>query len=119
MNRTVPTVLHYSVPVRAADPRAISLARRIAAAFTSTALRGAGTVRYGYPAIGDRAKYAGYVDPPQLFIGYSPARVAAGAFRGAPGSLPATSTVINPGNSPLMRSMATVSTVQMGGSKSG
>ena len=40
-----------------------------------------GTVRYGYPQIGMRNKYQGYANPPQLFIGWNPQRVAGGAVR--------------------------------------
>ena len=40
-----------------------------------------GTVRFGYPQIGMAAKYQGYGNPPQAFIGWSPARVAGGAVR--------------------------------------
>lgn len=114
--RIVPRVDHYSVPVRAVSPQAAGLARRLAALLTAPAVIGAGTVRYGYPAPGTRAKYAGYADTPQLFVGYSPRRVAGGTFRGAPGGLPATSGPVNWGNAPLMRSMATLSSMQLGGS---
>ncbi len=85
-----PQVLHYSTPVRAAHP----LAQRIASALGSLYGRGingnTGTIRYGYPQIGMREKYAGYVFPPQMFIGWNPANVAAGTIRPTLGQLPGT-----------------------------
>ena len=112
---TRPRVDVYEVPVRAPDPRATGLA----VALGRLCIRGidgkAGTIRYGYPAPGTRHKYAGYVSPPQLFIGYDPRKVAAGAFRGQPGHLPSANAP-NPGLSALQRSMATVTAQQIGGS---
>lgn len=120
MSRTIrPRVDHYQTPVRAAAPQAIALAVALARRITSPATRGAGTIKYGYPAIGTREKYAGYADTPQLFIGYSPSKVAAGAFRGAPGALPSTSTPTTLLNSPLQRAMATVTDQQLGGGQNG
>ncbi len=114
MRRIVPRVDHYQVPVRAAAPQAIGLARGLAAWMTRRDIRGAGAVRYGYPQIGTRMKYAGYANPPQLFTGYDPRKVARGAFRGAPGALPSTSAPTNVLNSPLQRAMSTVTQQQMG-----
>jgi hypothetical protein len=107
-----PRVDIYRTPVRAAAPQAIGLARALGALFGRGINGQTGTVLYGYPAIGDRAKFAGYANSPQLFIGYDPAKVAAGAFRGAPGGLPSTA---NPNNTALQRSLATVTAVQLAG----
>jgi hypothetical protein len=112
--RIVPRVDYYTTPVHAAAPQAIGLAGSLARLFTSVALRGAGAVRYGQPAIGTRGKFAGYVNPPQLFTGYSPGKVAGGTFRGAPGSLPSTNSPTTVLNSPLQRALSTVATTQMG-----
>ena len=114
MRRIVPRVDHYSTPVRAAAPQAIGMAGSLARLFTSVSLRGAGTVRYGQPAIGTRGKYAGYANPPQLFTGYDPRKVAGGTFRGNVGSLPSTSSPTTVLNSPLQRALANVSLTQMG-----
>lgn len=113
-NRTTPRVDLYQVPVRAPDPRATVLAVALGRLHIRGINGHAGAVRYGYPAPGTRYKYAGYADPPQLFLGYSPRKVAAGAFRGRPGHLPSANSA-NPGLSALQRSMATVTAQQMGG----
>lgn len=112
-----PRVLAYVTRVREPDPRAVGLARMLGA-FYGRGINGqTGSVRFGYPAIGTRAKFAGYANTPQLFRGYDPRKVAGGTFRGMPGQLPATS---NPGtfglNSPLQNAMATVTYQQMTGS---
>lgn len=114
MRRLTPQVDEYRTRVRAAAPQAIGIARALADRITRPALRGAGTVHYGYPAIGTRMKYAGYANSPQLFIGYDPRKVAAGSFRGAPGALPSTTSPASALNSPLQRAMATVTAQQLG-----
>lgn len=113
--RITPQVDHYQTPVRAAAPQAIGIARALARAFTAPALLGAGSIRYGYPQIGSRNKYQGYANTPQLFLGYSPRKVAAGAFRGAPAAIPSTSAPISTLNTPTMRAMATVTNQQITG----
>jgi hypothetical protein len=110
-----PLVQVYRTPVRGASPLATSMAGRLARLLGRGINGHAGTVRYGQPAPGTRQKFGGYASPPQLFTGYDPRRVAAGAFRGAPGSLPATSPPGAPGASPLQRAMATVTSRQLGG----
>lgn len=114
--RIVPGVLTYATKVRLPAPQAIALARGIGALYGRGINGETGSVRFGYPAIGTRTKFAGYANTPQLFMGYSPRKVAAGSFRGMPGALPATS---NPGtfplNSPLQNAMATVTLQQMQG----
>lgn len=111
---TRPRVDTYQVRVWAADPRAVRLARSLGV-LHGRGIRGeTGTTRYGYPAIGTRRKFGGYVSPPQLFIGYDPRKVARGAFRGAPGGLPSTSSAAA-SSSPLARAMATVTQAQLGG----
>lgn len=114
--RTIrPRVDHYSTPVRAAAPQAIAMAVALGRRLTAPSLQGTGSIIYGYPDIGTRTKYAGYADSPQLFLGYSPSKVAAGAFRGSPGALPSTSAPATLLNSPLQRSMAAVTDMQLGG----
>lgn len=114
MRETRPVVDLYTVPVRAADPRAISLARRIAGWFVARDINGAGSVRYGYPAIGMRWKYQGYANPPQLFTGHNARRVAGGTYRGKPGAYPSTSSPNPAAASPLSAAMATVTQYQLG-----
>jgi hypothetical protein len=98
MRRIIPGVDVYRTPVRARHPL-----------FTAPALRGAGTVRYGQPSIGTRGKYLGYANPPQLFTGYDPRKVAAGTFRGAPGALPSTTSPVTALNNPLQRNLFNMS----------
>lgn len=109
-----PEVDIYRTPVRAAAPQAIGIARALARLFGAEDLRGAGTVRYGEPAPGTRHKYAGYANTPQLFIGYSPLKVAAGTVRNQPGALPSTSAPTTVLNSPLQRSLLIVANGQGG-----
>lgn len=111
-----PRVQHYQTPVREAAPQAIAMAVALKRRITSVSLRGSGAIIYGYPDIGTRTKFAGYANTPQLFLGYSPSKVAAGAFRGSPGALPSTSSPATILNSPLQRSMAAVTDMQLGGS---
>lgn len=113
MRRQRPGVDTYTVRVRQAAPQAIGIARALGALFGHGINGATGTTRYGMPAIGTRAKFSGYAVPPQLFIGYNPARVAGGSFRGSPAHLPATSN-LNASN-PLLRSMAAVTDRQMAG----
>jgi hypothetical protein len=107
-----PQVDIYRTPVRAAAPQAIGLARALARLFGGEDLRGAGTVRYGQAQIGTREKYAGYANPPQLFIGYDPRKVASGAVRNQPGALPSTNSPTTLLNSPLQASLTTITNGQ-------
>ncbi len=104
--RIIPRVDVYRTPVRASAPQAIGMAASLARLFTAPSLRGAGTVRYGQPALGTRGKFLGYAQPPQLFTGYDPRKVAGGTFRGAPGALPSTTGPVTALNSPLQRAVA-------------
>lgn len=104
-----PQVTTYSTPVRSAAPQAVAIAKGLGWLF-GKAIRGDnGAVRYGYPQIGTRAKYQGYVFPPQIFTGYDPGKVARGAVRVATPAL-STNTVPQTENySPLQQAMANVS----------
>lgn len=89
--RTVkPEVVHYSVPVREAHPFSQAIASALGRLYGRGINGHAGAVRYGYPAIGTRDRFGGYVFPPQLFIGWNPNRVASGTIRPTPGGLPGT-----------------------------
>lgn len=103
----------YRTPVRWAAPQAIGLARALGWLHGKAIKGDNGAIRYGYPTLGTRAKYTGYVYPPQLFVGYDPAKVAAGLIRPDPASLPGES--MNPYNSgsPLQRAMGAVMQSQM------
>lgn len=115
MTTIAPEVDYYTTPVRAAAPQAVAIARALARAFTRPSIRGSGAVRIGEPAIGTSHKFAGYANPPQLFLGYDPHKVAGGTFRGAHPALPSTSTPITALNTPTMRAMATVTNAQLNG----
>jgi hypothetical protein len=110
-----PQVVNYKTPVRSAAPQAIGMARALGWLF-GKAIRGDnGTIRYGYPGLdSQRTSYKGYVYPPQLFVGYDPARVAAGLVRPDPQSLPGDSTAPwASANSPTQRAMQAVTLSQM------
>ena len=106
----------YRVPVRWADPRAISLSRFLGW-LHGKAIRGDnGAIRYGAAGSiqAQRTHYTGYVFPPQIFTRYSAARVAGGRARVAPPAYPgaggpAPSSLMA---SPLTRAMETVSAAQ-------
>lgn len=110
-----PKVITYIVRVRAAAPQAVAIAAGLGQLYGRGINGRAGTVRYGYPGLStQRAKYAGYVTPPQLFKGYTARRVAGGAIRRAGPRYPDTSAPVSAG-SPLARAMATVSASQITG----
>jgi hypothetical protein len=113
----IPRKTTYRTPVRWAAPQSIALARGLGWLY-GKAINGTdnGTVRIGYPAIASRQKYAGYVFPAQLFIGYSARRVATGAIRLTPSGLPSTSSTASTLASPLMQAMQNVTSGQMTGS---
>lgn len=105
----------YRTPVRSAAPQAIGLARALGWLYGKAIKGDNGSIRYGYPSIqSQRTKYAGYVYPPQIFVGYDPSKVAAGLIRPDPAGLPGDS--ISPyasTGSPIMAAMAAVTTSQM------
>lgn len=115
MNVIQPHVTTYRVPVHSAPPQSIAIARALGRLF-GRGIRGeVGTVRYGAPAIGTRTKFSGYASPPQLFLGYNPRKVAGGAVRVGPAKLPSASSPVSSMSNPLLRSMAQVTNVQLGG----
>jgi hypothetical protein len=103
-----PQVTTYSTPVHSAAPQAIAIARGLGWLF-GKAIRGDnGAVRYGYPQIGMRAKYQGYVFPPQIFTGYDASKVARGAVRVATPALSTNTLPQSETYSPLTQAMANV-----------
>ncbi len=109
-----PRVVTYHTPVRASAPQAVAIALGLGWLYGKAIRPGQnGTTRYGYPGIGQRNKYAGYVTPPQIFTGYSAARVAGGAIRATPAAYPSTTTPAAAAASPLTRALATVGSSQM------
>jgi hypothetical protein len=66
-----------------------------------------GTIRYGWPAPGNRGKFTGYVFPPDIFVGWNPRHVARGTVQSQPGRLPASAAPSGT-YSPLAAAMATV-----------
>jgi hypothetical protein len=107
-NRVIkPKVLHYNTPVHAAHPISVGMASALGTLYGRGINGQTGTIRYGYPAPGTRRKYGGYVNPPQMFTGWSPASVAGGSVRRSPGGLPGTQAP--PGYlSPLLKAAMTV-----------
>jgi hypothetical protein len=112
----IPKVSNYRTPVRWAAPQAIAIARGLGWLHGKAIKGDNGSILIGYPAIASRQKYAGYVFPGQLFIGYSARRVAAGAIRVTPNGLPSTSNTASTMSSPLVQAMANVTAGQMTGS---
>lgn len=108
-----PETTVYRTPVRHSAPQAIGMARVLGWLYGKAIAGDNGRIRIGYPALGLRNKYTGYVYPPQLFTGYDPRKVAAGFIRPDPATLPGES--MNPGglSSPLQKAMASVMTSQM------
>lgn len=109
-----PRVTIYRTPVRAAAPQAVAIAAGLGRLFGRGINGRTGTIRYGYPSMSaQRTKYAGYVNPPQLFIGYTAKRVAGGAIRATPPAIPTSTQPWSLTGSPLMQAMATVSAGQL------
>lgn len=108
-----PEVRVYRTPVRSAAPQAVALARGLGWLFGKAIKGDNGAIRYGYPSLGTRAKYTGYVNPPQVFTGYDPGQVAAGFIRPDPASLPGDSVSPAAGRSPLHQAMSNVTVSQM------
>lgn len=108
-------VVNYRTPVRSAAPQAIGLARALGWLYGKAIKGDNGAIRYGYPSLDtNRTSYKGYVYPPQIFIGYDPAKVAAGLVRPDPASLPGDSmSPYASTGSPLAAAMAAVTTSQM------
>jgi len=103
-----PRIQIFHTPVRWSAPQAIALARGLGWLHGRAIAGDNGTIRYGWPSVmTQRTKYAGYTSPPQLFIGYDPAKVAAGLVRPDPASYPGDSLSPATAASPLARAMAT------------
>lgn len=109
-------VEHYRVPVRWADPRALSMARALGWLHGKAIAGDNGAVRYGAAGSisAQRTYFTGYAFPPQIFTGYDArrvaggrARVAAPALPGAGGPQPAAVR-----QSPLSRAMESVTAAQ-------
>jgi hypothetical protein len=111
----IPRTTNYRTPVRWAAPQAIAIARGLGWLHGKAIAGDNGRILIGYPAIASRAKYAGYVFPAQLFIGYNARRVAAGAIRVTPSGLPSTSNAASTLASPLVQAMSNVTAGQMTG----
>lgn len=107
-NRVIqPKVIRYTTPVHAAHPISVGMSVALGNLYGRGINGQNGTIRYGYPDIGTRSKYQGYVNPPQLFTGWNPRTAAGGAIRRTPGGLPGTQAP--PGYiSPLLQAAATV-----------
>jgi hypothetical protein len=108
-----PLVTVFRTPVRSAAPQAIRMARALGWLHGKAIKGDNGTIVYGYPSIQtQRTAYKGYVNPPQLFLGYDPKKVAAGFIRPDPASLPGDSVGAAAGRSPLQQAMHNVTVSQ-------
>lgn len=101
-------VQRFTVPVRWAAPQAIAQAVGLGWLYGKAIAGDNGAVRYGYPSISTRAKYAGYAFPPQLFTGYDARKVAAGAIRPDPASYPGDSVSPATASDPMSRALETI-----------
>lgn len=113
-------VTDYRVPVRSAHPLAVMIARQLGRLYgRDIAAQSNGAIRFGQPGLsGGRRGYWGYVNPPQLFVGWNPHKVAAGSVRPTLGKLPGTQApYANTG--PLLAAMYTVSGVPSSGGVGG
>lgn len=112
-------VTDYRVPVRSAHPLAVKIARQLGRLYGRNIAGDNGTIRYGAPGLsGGRRGYRGYVNPPQMFIGWNPHNVAGGTVRPTLGKLPGTQApYANTG--PLLAAMYTVSGVPSTGGVGG
>jgi hypothetical protein len=112
-----PRVERVSATVRAPHPLGVALAAGLARLHGRGINGQTGTVRYGWPGIQtQRTKYAGYLTPAQLFIGYDPKHVAAGSIRNTSAALPATSAPEGT-YSPLLNAMANVTNARQSGGR--
>lgn len=110
-----PQILDYRTRVWGSAPQAVQIARGLGWLFGKAIKGDNGAIRIGYPAIASRQKFAGYAQPPQIFTGYTAAKVAGGTVRVAPAAMPSVQAPIGMGANPLVSAMATVSAGQMGG----
>lgn len=105
----------FRTPVRWAAPQATGMARALGWLYGKAIAGDNGAIRYG-GGPGDlqaqRSAYTGYAFPPQLFTGYDPRKVAAGAIRATPAAYPATTTPAGVLSSPLARAMESVTAAQ-------
>jgi|SRR5882724_11481685 len=107
----------FLTKVRWASPQSIGQASSLGWLHGKAIAGDNGAIRYGYPSIGTRSKYGGYVFPGQLFLGYSARKVAGGSIRLTPGALPSTSAPDTLLSSPLQMAMRTVTVRQMQGNQ--
>lgn len=104
-----PQSARATVTVRAPHPVSLYMAASLGRIYGRAIAGHNGAFRYGAPGVAtNRTKYGGYVYPPQMFMGWNPRRVAGGAIRYKPGSLPATAPN-DPADNPLRNAVATVS----------
>lgn len=110
-------VTDYRTRVRWANPASIAQAVGLGWLFGKAIAGDNGAVRYGGPGDiqSNRTAFTGYAFPPQMFIGYSARRVAAGAIRNNHAGLPNSKSPASLLASPLQRAMATVTAQQIAG----
>jgi hypothetical protein len=104
-----PQVLQYRTPVWAAHPVSQWMASAIGRIWGKGISGGRGTIIYGYPQIGMRAKFQGYAYPQQMFTGWNPSTVAGGRIIPSPGGLPGTQAPYA-NTSPLLAAVANIPT---------
>lgn len=99
------------VTVTRRDPHPVS--QYMASALGALYIRGingnTGAFRYGTPSLSTQmTNFKGYTNPPQMFLGWNPKRVAGGAVRYTPQRLPAGAPS-DPGDNPLQNAITTIS----------
>lgn len=79
----------YSVPVRAAHPISVWMASALGWLHGRAIAGDNGKIIIGQPGL-NSGKATGYYVVPQMFVGWNPRKVAAGAVRPTPAGLPGT-----------------------------
>lgn len=103
-----PRTARVTVTVREPHPVSQYMAASLGRIYGRAIAGHNGAFRYGAPGVAtNRTKYGGYVYPPQMFMGWNPRRVAGGAIRYKPSSLPATAPS-DPTDNPLQNAVATI-----------
>jgi hypothetical protein len=104
-----PRTERVTVVLRDPHPVSVYMATALGRLYGRAIAGDNGAFRYGAPGLStNRSKYGGYAFPAQMFVGWNPKRVAAGAVRYTPQRLPATSPT-DPTDNPLRNAVAMVS----------
>lgn len=103
-----PRVSKVTHTVRSPHPVSVWMATALGNLYGRGINGHAGTFEYGMPGQStNRGRYAGYVYPDAMFVGYSPRKVSAGHLAPNRARLPTTAPQ-DPTDNPLMNAVATI-----------